>query len=375
MRNLAAWCHDRRRAVIGLWIAAFVVSIGLWASAAGEFVNNFQLPGTESQRTYDLLSERFPEQSGDTASVVFAVQDGGVLDAANRPAIEQVRAEIAKSPEVLAVGDPFARGAPVSRGRHDHLRADPVPQGRGRGRRRRGQDDGRGHAGARRQGRRPGGARRRHHPLVDSRAGRRRGDLRPPRGGDRPLLDARRGRDGAAAAQRPVRHGREPRADGRGRNPCDRRRRLVAPAGGDDRHRRRDRLRAADPQPLPAGARRRARRARRDAGLARHLRPRRAVRRRRGRDRHARHAAAGHLVPLRPRDRRRALRAVHDGRRADADAGADGLEDRPADQAGDERQRQAADADLADRESGFAARWSAFVARRPLRWPSSRSSC
>jgi RND superfamily putative drug exporter len=114
MRNLAAWCHDRRRAVIGLWIAAFVVSIGLWATSAGEFVNNFQLPGTESQRTYDLLSERFPEQSGDTASVVFAVEDGGVLDAANRPQIERVREEIAKSPEVLAVGDPFARGAPVS---------------------------------------------------------------------------------------------------------------------------------------------------------------------------------------------------------------------------------------------------------------------
>src|SRR5918993_1008650 len=114
MRNLAAWCHDRRRAVIGLWIAAFVVSIGLWATSAGEFVNNFQLPGTESQRAYDLLTERFPEQSGDTANVVFAVRDGEVLDAANRPQIEKVVGEIEKSPEVLSVGDPFARGAPVS---------------------------------------------------------------------------------------------------------------------------------------------------------------------------------------------------------------------------------------------------------------------
>ena len=128
MRKLAAWCHDRRRTVIGLWVAAFVVSIGLWATAAGEFVNNFQLPGTESQRAYDLLTERFPEQSGDTANVVFAVDQGDVLDAANRPQIEAVRAEIKKSPEVLAVGDPFAQGAPVSAGRPDHLRADPVPQ-------------------------------------------------------------------------------------------------------------------------------------------------------------------------------------------------------------------------------------------------------
>ena len=115
MRKLAAWCHDRRRTVIGLWVAAFVLCAALWVAAAGEYVNNFRLPGTESQRAYDLLKERFPQQSGDTASVVFAVDKGRVLDAGNRPQIERVRAEIKKSPEVLAVGDPFARGAPVSK--------------------------------------------------------------------------------------------------------------------------------------------------------------------------------------------------------------------------------------------------------------------
>jgi RND superfamily putative drug exporter len=154
MRKLAAWCHDRRRTVIGLWVGAFIVSIALWATAAGGFVNNFQLPGTESQRTYDLLTEKFPEQSGDTASVVFAVDQGGVLDEGNRASIEAVRAEIAKSPEVLGVGDPFAEGAPVS---EDGRITFAQIQFR-----------------ARRQGRRASGARRRHHPLVDRRAGRRR---------------------------------------------------------------------------------------------------------------------------------------------------------------------------------------------------------
>ena len=115
MRKLAAWCHDRRRTVISLWVATFVVCIGVWAAAPGEFVNNFNLPGTESQRTYDLLQERFPQQSGDTANVIFAVKDGNVLDAANRPTIERAVAEIKKSPEVLAVADPFAEGAPVSK--------------------------------------------------------------------------------------------------------------------------------------------------------------------------------------------------------------------------------------------------------------------
>jgi RND superfamily putative drug exporter len=112
MRKLAAWCHDRRRIVIGLWVAAFVGFAVLWGAAAGEYSNNFRLPGTESQRAYDLLKERFPEQSGDTASVVFAVDQGRVLD--HRSQIERVRAEVEKSPEVLAVGDPLAKGAPVS---------------------------------------------------------------------------------------------------------------------------------------------------------------------------------------------------------------------------------------------------------------------
>src|SRR5215211_2613496 len=112
MRNLAAWCHDRRRTVIGLWVAAFFIVAALWGTAAGEYSNNFRLPGTESQRAYDLLKDKFPAQSGDTASVVFAVDQGRVLD--HRAEIERVRTEIEKSSEVLAVGDPLAQGAPVS---------------------------------------------------------------------------------------------------------------------------------------------------------------------------------------------------------------------------------------------------------------------
>ncbi len=167
MRNLAAWCHDRRRTVIGLWVAAFFVSAALWATVAGEYVNSFNLPGTESQRAYDLLRDKFPAQSGDTASVVFAVKDGGVLDAANQPQIEKVIAEIKKSPEVLNVSDPFAEGAPVSKdGKITFAQiqfaapaGDVDPAGV--------KTMAETHARARRPARRPGRARRRHHPLVD----------------------------------------------------------------------------------------------------------------------------------------------------------------------------------------------------------------
>ena len=115
MRKLAAWCHDRRRTVLGLWVGAFLLAAVLWGVAAGDYINNFRLPGTESQRAYDLLKDRFPQQSGDTASVVFAVKDGNVLAASHRPQIEKAIGEIEKSPAVLTVSDPFAEGAPVSK--------------------------------------------------------------------------------------------------------------------------------------------------------------------------------------------------------------------------------------------------------------------
>src|SRR3954453_2798245 len=113
MRSPAGRCHDRRPTVIGLWVGAFILLAGLWATAAGDYVNNFRLPGTESQRAYDLLKDKFPQQSGDTASVVFAVKDGAVLD--HKAQIDKTIATIKKSPEVLAVSDPSAEGAPVSK--------------------------------------------------------------------------------------------------------------------------------------------------------------------------------------------------------------------------------------------------------------------
>ncbi len=115
MRKLAAWCHDRRRTVLGIWVVAFVVLAALWGAAAGDYNNSFRLPGTESQRAYDLLKDRFPQHAGDTATVVFAVDRGRVLDARHRAEIERVVTGIERSPAVLDVGDPFASGAPVSR--------------------------------------------------------------------------------------------------------------------------------------------------------------------------------------------------------------------------------------------------------------------
>ncbi|HEY3186386.1 MAG TPA: MMPL family transporter, partial [Solirubrobacteraceae bacterium] len=115
MRRLAAFSHDRRRVIVAAWIAAIVAAIALAAGAGGAFVNNFTLPGTESQRALDLLKSRFPQQSGDSSQIVFAVRDGRLTDAQRRAAVGRVVDHVKRLPHVAAVQSPYASPRAVSR--------------------------------------------------------------------------------------------------------------------------------------------------------------------------------------------------------------------------------------------------------------------
>ncbi len=115
MRRLAAFAYDRRRLVVAAWIAAIVAAGALAAGAGGGFVNNFTLPGTESQRALDLLKERFPQQSGDSSQIVFAVQDGRLTAAQRRTQVAGVVQRVERLPHVTSVQSPYAAPGAVSR--------------------------------------------------------------------------------------------------------------------------------------------------------------------------------------------------------------------------------------------------------------------
>src|SRR5262245_39027099 len=54
----------RRWLVLGIWVLA-VLAIGFGGKAlGGTAVDDFKIPGTETQRAMDLLKAKFPEQSG-----------------------------------------------------------------------------------------------------------------------------------------------------------------------------------------------------------------------------------------------------------------------------------------------------------------------
>ena len=115
MRRIAQWCHDRHRLAIGLWVAAIVGFGALAGASGGGFVDNFSLPGSESQKATDLLKSKFPQQAGDSSQVVFKANTGTIADAAHKAEIQALVKRLATLPSVAAVRDPFAGKGAVSR--------------------------------------------------------------------------------------------------------------------------------------------------------------------------------------------------------------------------------------------------------------------
>jgi putative drug exporter of the RND superfamily len=104
---MAAWCYRRRRTVVITWIAVLIGVSILGATVGGELLKTFTLPGTESQRTFDVLKQEF-SRTGDTGDLVFKVRgNGDVRDAAVRSEIEPVFAELREQPHVVSVTSPY----------------------------------------------------------------------------------------------------------------------------------------------------------------------------------------------------------------------------------------------------------------------------
>jgi uncharacterized membrane protein YdfJ with MMPL/SSD domain len=102
--KLGRWSYDRRRLVVGLWLAV-LIAVGACAAAfSGQTNNKFEVPGTESQQAQELLEQKYPAASGTYARVVFAAPEGETLkDAANAKAVEATMTEAEHAAEVSGV--------------------------------------------------------------------------------------------------------------------------------------------------------------------------------------------------------------------------------------------------------------------------------
>jgi putative drug exporter of the RND superfamily len=110
LRRLGDLCYRRRRLVVVGWIALVVGASALAAGAGGEFDDEFETPGAESQDALDLLqSSGFADRAGRTVQLVVEA-DRGVEAPEVQTAVAAVLDRIETEIDDAMVASPFEPG-------------------------------------------------------------------------------------------------------------------------------------------------------------------------------------------------------------------------------------------------------------------------
>ncbi|MCX5501006.1 MMPL family transporter [Streptomyces sp. NBC_00053] len=113
--KLGRLAFRRRRYVALIWVALLALAGFGAASASTATSSSFSIPGTEAQRAFDLLEQRFPGGSADgaTARVVFKAPDNEKMSRpANKAEVGKVIGELKSgSDQIASVSDPYTAGA------------------------------------------------------------------------------------------------------------------------------------------------------------------------------------------------------------------------------------------------------------------------
>lgn len=79
--RLGRFAYRRRRFVIAAWVLILVASAASALTLMKPFTSRNDIPGTESQRSLDVLRERFPTADGAEGRIVFRAPNGARIDA------------------------------------------------------------------------------------------------------------------------------------------------------------------------------------------------------------------------------------------------------------------------------------------------------
>ncbi|WP_172382217.1 MMPL family transporter [Streptomyces sp. MNP-20] len=113
MAALARWCVQHRLVAVLLWLLALGSTATAAAAVGSAYSNDYEVPGTESNRASQLLKDGFPSLGGDSNTVVWHTGgDQSVRAAAVEQTMTATLDEIAELPGVASVASPYTeRGA------------------------------------------------------------------------------------------------------------------------------------------------------------------------------------------------------------------------------------------------------------------------
>jgi putative drug exporter of the RND superfamily len=126
---LARWaraCARHPWRVAGSWVGLVVLLIVLVATVGGSLRDEFEIPGSDTQKATDLIEKEFASEQGSVLNIVFAAPEGQRLDTPERKqAIEEAINSLKAAPftptegkaGIESVGDPFSKDTFSKNGR------------------------------------------------------------------------------------------------------------------------------------------------------------------------------------------------------------------------------------------------------------------
>ncbi|MCR2784836.1 MULTISPECIES: MMPL family transporter [unclassified Microbacterium] len=106
--RLGTFSARRAWTVIVGWVIVLGMAGGAFLAFGGSLASSFSIPGTETERVNEQLSDTFPELTGASATAVFATDDGSAFSAEQQDEIAALLDDIAGVEGVAGVTDPFS---------------------------------------------------------------------------------------------------------------------------------------------------------------------------------------------------------------------------------------------------------------------------
>lgn len=107
MAAIARWCIRHRLAAVLLWLLAFGGVAAAAGVAGSAYSNDYKVPGTESSRATALLDKGFHGHGGDIDTIVWHTDRGSVLAAGVEQRMSEMLDDVAQLDGIASVTSPY----------------------------------------------------------------------------------------------------------------------------------------------------------------------------------------------------------------------------------------------------------------------------